>query len=837
MNSLPVDLTLPALLEALRAGRNVVLRAEPGAGKTTRVPPALLDADVCNGRKVVVLEPRRIAARAAAARIADERQWTLGREIGYQVRFDRVGRADTPLWFVTEGILVRRLQDDPFLEDVGVIVLDELHERSVHVDLALALCREVQREARPDLRIVAMSATLDAGPVATFLGDAAVFDTPGRTYPVTVSYLDRPDDRGPVDRVVGGVRRVMADAEGDILVFLPGTGEIRQCEERLRELVSPHFEVCTLFGDLTPEEQDRTLRRSQSRRIILSTNVAETSVTIPGISDVIDTGLVRRVRYEPASALDRLVLEKISRASADQRAGRAGRERPGRCLRLWTELEHARLEPFEPSEIQRVDPAPTLLTLLEWGTRDPAAFAFFEPPSAAILATGMNTLRAIGAIDENGLTDAGRAIARLPLPPRLARLALTAASLGAPRYGAIAAALLAERDIVRLDARRTRRTHVSECDICDRVAVVAQRSDAPFARDEVNAGALATVRAAARSIESSLPRGTRPADENDDALRRAIFAAWPDRLCRRRNEGSDRAVMIGGAGVRLDPSSAVLEHALFVAVDLEAARPGERAEALVRRATGVERAWVDALGTTVHEDVVWDASAQRVTATRQVRFGDLVIDERAVHPTDAAAIAAALARAATGAPLVALGFVDGERAEYLARIRFLRKWMPELELPDFTSETLAHILPSLCAGRRSLSDLQRIPLDEVVAAVLSWEQRQTVEREAPEKLRVPSGSAIRLAYDGEAPVLAVRIQEVFGLAESPRVAGGRVPVVMQLLAPNMRPQQVTRDLRSFWANTYPEVRRELRARYPKHSWPDDPWNAPPQARPTRRPPQ
>lgn len=836
LTELPIDTAMPRIVELLERHRALVVRAEPGAGKTTRVPPALMRAAAFSGGKIVVLEPRRLAARAAARRIADEQGLTLGREVGYQVRFDRVGNDATRLWVVTEGILLRMLQDDPFLEGVAAVVLDEFHERSIHVDMALALCRDVQQNARPDLALLVMSATLDPDAVCRFLGGAPLIDVAGRTFPVETTYVPTLERATIEDRVLRGVREAVDAGRGDILVFLPGVPEIRRVHERLGESRLGDFDILEIFGDMSPEDQDRSFRPSPKRRIILATNIAETSITLPWVDCVVDTGLVRRPRYDPASDLDRLVTEPVSRASADQRAGRAGRVGPGRCFRLGGALEHQQRAAFDPPEIARIDLTAAVLALAEWGVPDPAQFAFFEPPPPAALQRAVHTLRAIGALDREGLTAEGRALARMPLQPRLGRLARVAAQLGAPEWGAAAAAILADRDIVRRDVQLSRRQHVSECDLVDRVAAVLRQGESPFAQHELNSASVQAARQSVKQLVRMLPHSA-PSPHPADALRRAVLTAWPDRLCRRRSPGADRAVMVGGSGVRIAPESAVVEHELFVAVDIEAPRPGERAEALVRRATGVERAWVDALGTQVREVVEVDSTSGRVTGARRVCFGDLVLEERQVPPRDPAAIAAALARAASRDPVVALGLDDDDRRAPFDRLRFVRRWMPELELPDPSGEALATALEAVIPGRRSLAELRTVPVDELLGVLLRWPQREALDREAPDRIAVPSGSRIRVDYsDPEAPTVAVRIQEVFGLAETPRLAGGRVNVTLQLLAPNYRPQQVTRDLRSFWANGYQEVRRELRARYPKHAWPDDPWTAPPQARPGRRPP-
>lgn len=839
---LPVDEVLPGLVAALRDGPSAVLIAPTGAGKTTRVPPALLAAGICAEKRIVVLEPRRIAARAAARRMAEEGGWSLGEEVGYRVRFDNRSGPDTRILVVTEGILVQRLQADPFLEDVGAVLFDEIHERSLHTDLSLAMARRVQREVRPDLRIVAMSATVDPGPVAAYLGGCPVIESLGRLHPVEISYLDgRPDERPLPGLVASGVRRVLGETPGDVLVFLPGVGEIQRCAEALAPLAAERgLAVLSLFGDLPAEQQDAVLRPLPRRKVVLATNVAETSVTVDGVTAVVDSGLVRRLRYDPSTGLDRLELGKVSRASADQRAGRAGRQAPGVCLRLWGEWEHAALPEREVPEIARVDLAAPALQLLAWGETDLAAFGWFEPPDPAALAAAELLLRRLGATDEHGVTATGRAMARLPVHPRLARLLVEGHRRGQPREAALLAALLSERDPFPRAPRGAGPRRSSRSDLLDRLD--ALQDFERRGRDEsgeLNAGAARFVLRARdqlfQMIRKELPgaRMSRPEaweGMGGEGLLRALFAAYPDRLTRRREPRSPRGVMVGGRGVRLAEESAVLDPDLFLSIELDAGRAGPQSEALVRLASAVEPGWLPAERLRTTTDVEFDEERERVAAWKRTRYDDLVLSETEV-PAGGEEAARVLAEAAASRLERALPLDDPEVAGFLARVRCLAGWMPELDLPPFDERTFADLLPVLAAGKRSFAELRRAPLRQVLEGALSWEQLQALEREAPERLEVPSGSRIKLDYEpGRPPVLAARIQELFGLAETPRVAAGRVPVLLHLLAPNHRPQQVTHDLRSFWENIYPQVRKELQGRYPRHAWPQDPWNA----RPGRR---
>jgi ATP-dependent helicase HrpB len=840
MEPLPIDEVLPALIAALREGSSAVLIAPTGAGKTTRVPPALLAAGLDGGQQIIMLEPRRIAARAAARRMAEESGWTLGREVGYQVRFERKAGPETKILVVTEGILVQRLQADPFLEGVGVVIFDELHERNLQTDLSLAMARRVQREVRPDLKLLAMSATLDPGPVAAFLGGPTI-ESQGRLYPVEIQYLDRPDDRPLPAQVASGVRRLLDATPGDVLAFLPGVGEIQRAAEALAGLAAERdLAVLQLYGDLPAERQDEVLRPSNRRKVVLATNVAESSVTIDGVTAVVDSGAVRRLRFDPATGLDRLELGRVSHASADQRAGRAGRQAPGICLRLWPAFEQATLPERETPEIARVDLAGPALQLLAWGENDLAAFGWFEAPDPAVLDAATLLLRqlgALGAIGEYGVTALGRTMARLPVHPRLARLLVEGQRRGHPREAALLAALLSERDPFQRTPRGAGPRRASRSDLLDRLDALEAFERRSYEAD-LNAGAARfvlkardqLVRLTKDELSPPLPGGDR-----DDSLLRALLAAYPDRVARRREPRSPRGVMVGGRGVRLADDSAVLEAPLFLCVDLDAGRSGLLSEALVRKASAVEVEWLPPESLRVTVDLEFDESRERVAAWKRTRYEDLVIAEAEVPPPNAADTAKVLAAAADERLDRALALDDPAVAAFLARVRSLADWMPELSLPRFADDEIRDLLPALAAGRKSFAELKRAPLLDVLQGALSYPQLETLRREAPERLGVPSGSQITIAYEpGKPPVLAARIQEMFGLAETPRVAAGRVPVLLHLLAPNGRPQQVTHDLRSFWETTYAQVRKELAGRYPRHSWPTDPWNATPQRRPMRR---
>ncbi len=840
---LPVDLVLGSVVRAVETSGAAVLRAPTGAGKTTRVPPALLAAERGGRRMVLVLEPRRVAARAAARRMAEERGGTLGGEIGYQVRFQRKTSAATRLLVVTEGILLRMLQDDPLLERVGTVVFDEFHERSLSSDLALALVQRVRASVRDDLRVVVMSATMDPAPVAAFLGQVPVVKSEGRAHPVEVEYAPRGTDQPLEQAVRSAVLDAIRRGPGDVLVFLPGVGEIRRTEQALADApLGSDTRVLALHGELPPERQDAALTRSAGRKVVLATNVAETSITIEGIRTVIDTGLERVPRVDPAVGLERLETVSISRESADQRAGRAGRTGPGLCIRLWSRGRDVLLEPRRTPEILRADLAGAALQLYAWGETSLASFPWFEVPPPASLEAADALLARLGAIEEGRLTDIGRRMARIPAQPRLARLLVAAKELGHPRRLALAAAVLSDRSPFArvLDPHRRGTEHHSSSDVLDAVEAV----EAFERTGRLDAGVRPLRRGPARhalrlrdQFARNLPRGPSGTD-SDNALRRAVFAAYPDRLARRRIAGSDRAVLVGGRGVRLAHSCSVREPELFVAVDVHAAAKGERAEALVWTASAVDRAWLaeDRLRTV--EVMAFDAEHQAVVGIRQTRFEDLVLDEVQLKAPRGDGVSRALAEAAAEDLHTALPLADDAVASLRLRAACLAAWRPELGLPSLEDDAVRALLLDLARGRRSFAELRRAPLLDHLQGLFTWEQRQALDRGAPERIEVPSGSHVRLRYEeGRPPVLAVRIQEVFGLRETPRVASGRVAVLMHLLAPNHRPQQITDDMPSFWANTYPQIRKELRARYPKHAWPEDPLAAKPERRPPRRSPR
>ncbi len=836
---LPVATVLDRVVAAARSGA-VVVTAPPGSGKTMLVPAALLD-DLPAGR-VVLLQPRRLAARAVAHQIARLREAELGGEVGYQVRFDaRVGR-DTRLVVETTGIMLRRLLGDIALEGIAAVVLDEFHERSVEMDLVLGLLVRLKETLRPDLRVAVMSATLAAEPVARLLGGGAacpIVSASGRMFPVETRYLRHGDRRELVELVAATVPDALRKTAGHVLVFLPGVGEIMRCEREIAAAVERDgHAVVTLYGDLPAEQQDRVLDDLGRRKVILATNVAETSLTIPGVTAVVDSGLARQLRVAHATGLPRLELTPISQASADQRAGRAGRTAAGICWRLWDEPAHHRRPAAEQPEAVRGDLAGPLLQLLALG--EGADFPWLDQPPAEALDSARRLLGHLGAIERPGggaerITPLGVELARLPAHPRLGRLLLAGGRLGVLRETAIAAALLSERDPFRPvrhgGGPRDRHTVRTRSDVVDRVAAL-QAFHAGLPADDPDlelhpAGGRGVLRVAEQLERIVEPRSPRAADPAT-ALMQALVEAFPDRLARLRPGGQDRGTMVGGRGVRLDRGSRVRGEPLFLAIDIDDL-PGE---AGVRQASAVDRAWLEAdPGTAaqlrIDDETIFHPSRRQVEARRRTRWMDLVLDEVPVPIADQMTAAAVLAREAAAQWERAAPAADSPAAGFLARTRWLAAAVPDLGLPPLDDAAVKALLPDLCLGLRTLEEVRTADWLSRLHGLVGHDRVGDIERLAPAQIDLPTGRRHRLTYDGAGPpVLAVRIQEMFGVRETPRVAGGRLPVLLHLLGPNHRPQQVTSDLAGFWARTYPQVRNELRRRYPKHAWPDDPLAAP-----------
>lgn len=827
-----------------------MLRAPPGAGKTTRVPSALLDAGLAGNKQVLVLEPRRIAARAAAEFVAHERGGNVGGEIGYRVRFETHGTRATRVWFLTEGIFSRQLVRDPFLESVAIVVLDEFHERHLQGDVALAVIRELQQTVRPDLKLVVMSATLDTERVAAYLDNCGVLTSEGKLYPVQVEYTDQLDDRPLPGRVATALRRVLASADdrGDVLVFLPGAAEIRRTATAIEPIATAHdLDVVPLHGDLPLDAQQRALHRGARRKVVLSTNVAETSLTIDGVTTVIDSGLARINRFDARHGLNALRVVPISRSATDQRAGRAGRTAPGRCLRLWTQAEHTARRDHDVPEVLRLDLSATVLELRAWGLGDLRSFGWLDAPSVASLARAEQLLQLLGAVDDTGaLTEVGRRMLDLSAPPRLARMLIEAERRGCADRGALLAALASERDIC-LDQRAfavdglraTSSPSVGASDLLLRAQLFDEAARSHFDPHVCHTRGLdlrgvRAVERARRQLRQAIKTDHRVDREADEStLLRCVLAGFPDRVVRRRAANSPRGVMVGATGIVLADSSVVRDAEFFVAIEIEAGRQEQRSESRVRLASAVEPEWLSELFPAMvrtHGELRFDAARECVVECVQTRFHDLVLRETTRFDVDPVAAGAVLAAAAQRDPAAAVALDDRTR-DWLARLRFVAHWMPELQLPTDSDALVADAVADLCAGRRSFAELRRADLLTALRHRLTRTQQHGLDRDAPTDYVLPSGRHAPVFYeDNKPPAVAARIQELFGLTRTPRLAGGRVALVFQLLGPNQRPVQITDDLESFWRQTYPEVRKQLRGRHPKHAWPEDPLHVQPTSR-------
>ena len=812
----PITSLLPSILAELEHSTRLVIQAPPGAGKTTRVPPALLDAAWCKGR-VLMLEPRRVATRAAARYMADALGEKTGQTIGYSMRFEQRVSAQTRIEVVTEGVLTRMLQDDPTLDGVSAVIFDEFHERSLAADLGLALCLDVQSGLREDLRIVVMSATLDGAALADFLA-ARRLHAQGRSHEVAVEYrLPRPDES--IERLVNRmVRNALTDHTGDILVFLPGRAEI---ERVARLLDGVGAQVTMLHGDLGIDAQSAVLAGAETRRVILATNVAESSVTIPGVTVVIDAGLAREPRFDPTTGMSRLETVRVSAPSAAQRTGRAGRLGPGTCYRLWSRDQ--RLDTAMRAEIAQADLAGLLLELKAWGSED---LRFLDAPPTGALDQARELLTLLHAIDDAGrITAHGREILELGVHPRLAH-AILATPMPERSLACDIAALLEARDPLRGDARR-------DDDLASRLAALhalRQRHPPGPASDAKALGAIdRTARQLARRAGVTPSNGF----PSPGACGAVLARAYPERVARKDTGKPDRYRLRNGRGARLGAASSLVGSPWLAIAELRL----DARDSMVLRAATLDTRTVEALfGSDVEtrSEVSFDAGRGVVECTQRHMLGAIELESQRRRAPPGDETARVLCEAIVAGGLEDLPWTP-ELEAWLARVALLREACPEFGLPDLSRRALhdeaESWLPALLGDTTRLADIDADALASALHQRLDYAQQRRVEHEAPTSLQVPSGARHRIEYGGDGPpVLAVKLQEMFGLADGPSIARGRVPLVLHLLSPRRAPIQVTRDLRSFWANTYPEVKKELKGRYPKHPWPDDPWTAVPTAR-------
>jgi ATP-dependent helicase HrpB len=830
MKTLPIDEILPQLLTAVKGHSAVVLQAPPGAGKTTRVPLALLQALPPEG-KIVMLEPRRLAATNAARWMAAQLSENVGATVGYSIRFERHVSAATRIEVVTEGILTRRLQTDPQLAGISLVIFDEFHERNLHSDLALALCRDAQLGLRPDLKLLVMSATLDGAPIARLLGDAPLLTSEGRSFPVDLRYLPAEPKGRTGETMAAAIRKALTETEGDILAFLPGVGEIMRCQSHLGSLATAT--VHPLFGDLPFALQEKAILPGPVRKVVLATNIAETSLTIEGVRVVVDSGLCRQLRFDPATGLNRLITTRISAASATQRAGRAGRTAPGVCYRLWTEFSQSTLLPFTPPEICSTDLSSLALELALWGENNAAALSWLDTPPAAALAEARELLKRLGALDHNLLiTQIGRQMALLPVHPRLAHLIIGGNRRGFGGAACDMAALLTERDIIAFQPANM--AEATDSDVLDRLEFLsAWRKDKAGGRGAKNADQQSFSAADRLALQLKERIGcdkvAPPATVETVGL--LLSQAYPDRIGQQREPGSSRYLLANGRGGTLSGRSSIKNAPFIVAVVMEG---GDKGDGQIHSATVLD------LGTIRKEFaadiqwlrvVAWDDKQQRVLAREEERFGALVLATRPINPSAEEMANALLDGMAAGAGLALLNWT-GRAEQFRLRVSFLARVMPEKGLPDFSAEHLLRSLPQwlgpYLGGVKTKAELKAVDILPPLKNMLDYAQLRFVEENAPTHITVPSGSSVPLEYmEDDPPILAVKLQELFGLADTPRVAGGRVTVTLHLLSPARRPIQVTRDLANFWNSTYSEVKKELMGRYPKHPWPEDPWHAVP----------
>jgi len=828
----PVDDVLPEVKTVLREQTEVVLQAPTGAGKTTRVPLALLGENWLGDDKIIILEPRRLAARSAGRYMAHLLGEEAGETVGYRVRMDTQISRQTQIEVVTEGVLTRMLQEDPALSGVGAVLFDEFHERNLQADLGLALTLQAREVFRPDLRVLVMSATLDTGPVAELL-DAPLIESEGRSYPVDVHYRERPVKGRIESAVAAKVREVLDDTEGDVLVFLPGAGEIRRTESRLEDRVPDDVDLHPLFGNLSPKKQDKAIEPSPEgqRKVVLATDIAETSLTIEGVRVVVDSGLRRAPRFDATSGMTRLETVRISQASADQRKGRAGRVAPGVCYRLWTERTHYHLDAHTPPEIENEDLAPLALELAAWGTPDPSALRWLNPPPPDAYDRASTLLRKLGAVEEDGtITDHGREMAQLGIHPRLAHMLINGQALGWGGLACDVAALLSERDIFKGQGE------APDVDLRLRLEALRRlrRGDRPtpdHARNYVVPyGAVRHVRKVADHWRSKIGE-SQGADWDIEACGLLTAFAYPDRIAQRL-EGQDRtdsSFRLRNGQVAELPNPQLLSDADFlVAAHVDGRRQTNR---VFLAAPITEEEIVEYFGDRVEprEEVFWEKDANRVRARRRKELGAIVLKDGPIESPDPNVVARALLDGIREEGLDVLPWTDHAR-QLRNRIQFLHHHLddwPDVR-DDELLETLENWLLPHVYGMKRVDDLRQLNVPEILQDRLTWDQRDRLEAWAPTHVNVPSGFDRPIDYsDPEAPVLAVRLQELFGLTETPCIANGRVALTLHLLSPAQRPVQITQDLAGFWRATYHEVRKEMRGRYPKHYWPEDPVAATP----------
>jgi len=839
---LPVHELREDLNKSCAQTRRIILRAPTGSGKSTQIPQMLLDDGLVPDGQIVILQPRRLATRLLAHRVAKERNQPIGEEVGYQIRFENYSSASTRIKFETEGILLRQLITDPTLAHVGAIILDEFHERHLYGDLILARALAVQQTYRPDLLLMVMSATLDTGPLIQYLNPCVVLESKGRTFPVRTQYLDRSlrKEESVMDAAVNAAERVMREGEpGDILIFMPGAYEIQKTLQGLQ--ASPDTHGCVLLplhGELAPRDQDAAVEQYDRRKIIVSTNVAETSVTIDGIRMVIDSGLARMPRFDPHRGINTLLIERISRSSADQRAGRAGRTAPGLCVRLWTEREHHERALHEKPEIMRLDLSEAIVGLKASEDFDPYTFNWFEAPERASLERALTLLTDLGACDDTtgAITETGKAMASFPAHPRYARMLLEAGQRGCVRQAALVIALSQGRPILQrrtnADARDRRDDALGEHAMSDYFVAMRAWHYAEKNRFDLQTCRRMGVHAqAARQIrpvfeqflklaeQQGLPIHAKAAD--DTALAQCILAGFADQVAKRRDKGTLRCQLVHGRTGDLVRGSVVHDAPLFVASEIDEIQSGSSLNVLIAMATRIDPAWLRELfphAIRHTTQCLYDPSAKRVVCTRAECYHDLPLEEQRVEPPpleDAARILVEQIQAGT----IPLNKWDDQVDQWLTRIDCLSQWCPEWQYPAVDDALKKLIYEQLCYGHYTAKEVRDVAIRPALLSLLSEDQRARVDTLAPERLDIGGKRPFRLVYvSRQPPYVSARIQELFGVEELPSIAMNRVKPVVHILAPNQRPVQITQDLPGFWRDHYPRIKQELKRKYPKHEW-------------------
>lgn len=810
----PVLDIVPELKHALAHHPRVILQAPPGAGKSTVLPLQLMEEAWLQGKKIIMLEPRRLAAKSVAERMADILGEKAGERIGYRIRFESKVSARTKVEVVTEGILTRMIQSDNSLEEAGLLIFDEFHERSLHADLALSFSLQLQQVLREDLRIMIMSATLDSEQLSRVLGNAPVITSKGKQFPVDLKYAVN-DDGAVAARMVNAIRRALRDDEGDILSFLPGAGEIRRTQELLEEEFTG-ISIHPLFGDLPfRQQQDAILPRKDGiRKIVLATSIAETSLTIEGIKVVIDSGLSRVPRFDPRSGLTRLETIRVTKDAADQRAGRAGRLAPGVCYRLWTESVHSGLVPQRKPEILEADLAPMMLELNAWGVKDVNELTWITPPPAGAIAQARELLQQLEALNNQGITPRGRKMLELPTHPRIAHLLLEADTSQQQALAADVAALLEERDPLAKE---------SGADLALRIEALRhwRKGERAYADKML----LERIEKLASHWRKTLGCTTDNIIPKDAAIGKLLVAAYPERIARQQEKHSERYKLANGRVVKLPPHDPLMREVWLCAAQLDAGS----GEGKIFMAAAVHEKDLQTLAREINV-VRWDDERGLIAAAVEKRVGNLLLESKPVQKIAEEERVKVLCEAIRAKGLKMLGWSDAQEA-WQARVMSVRTWRPEEGWPDVSDEALLKTLedwlaPYLTSVSRQ-TELERLELNNILAGLLPWELQNKLDDLVPTRLLVPSGSMISIHYftDGRSPVMEVRLQEMFGLSETPAVNAGRTKILLHLLSPGYKPVQVTQDLKSFWETTYHEVRKELRMRYPRHHWPEDPWTA------------